>query len=64
MCYFYTTTGHPAFRPKCLAGSELRPGLKCHSKNSCPGYLVVLDEFADYPSNDIDWQKISKYLPK
>lgn len=52
MCYFYTTTGYPQFKPRCKVG--LRASLKCHSKNNCPAYMVVLDEFANYPRKEVE----------
>lgn len=37
MCRFYSTSGYPDFKPKCLAGDSFhvytrRPGLKCHKR--------------------------------
>ena len=55
MCYFYTTTGFPTFKAKCLIG--LRASLRCHRENTCPGYCVVKDEFGDYPSCEGDKAK-------
>jgi len=37
MCKFYTTTGYPQFKAKCLKG--LWASLKCHSNNEkCSEY--------------------------
>ena len=76
LCYHYTTTGYPTFKPRCKL--RLWASLKCHSRYcKCPRYsatgghtrghtisMLVLDEFADYPSSDIDWKQTSPDLPK
>ena len=37
MCKYYTTTGYPAFKPKCQ--KDLFASLKCHEKNEeCSQY--------------------------
>ena len=37
LCRFYTTNGHPMFKPICL--KRLKGSLKCHKKdNGCKEY--------------------------
>ena len=40
LCYYYTTTGYPTFKPKCTYDSSKRASLRCHHHmtNKCPGY--------------------------
>jgi len=41
MCIYYTTSGHPNFKPRCKLG--LQASLRCHSakaaRMSCPHYI-------------------------
>ena len=77
LCYHYTTTGYPTFKPRCKLGHWA--SLKCHSRYcKCPKYsatgghtrghtisMLVLDEFADYsdlPNKYYDNQERSNTL--
>jgi len=46
LCDFYTTTGYPNFKPKCLKGR--RASLKCHKREcKCPEYKVTRKEMSN-----------------